>query len=96
MKKPDVVYMHNTNLLHAIAPNNNDKLTMRQTFFYNQLGYKHKVSKSVIADFCIDDKYKFVVGGRKIVSETEVFAASDVIEVGEGNKIPLWLFGFLY
>lgn len=96
MKKPDKVYMHNTNLLHAIAPNNNDKLTMRQTFFYNQMGYKHKVSKSHIADFCIDGKYKFVVGGRKLESDKEVYAASDVIEVGEGNKIPLWLFGFLY
>lgn len=96
MKKPDKVYMHNTNYLHAIAPNNNDRLTMRQTFFYNQVGYQHQISSAVKADFCIDGKYKFNVGGRKLEAVKDVYAASDVIEIGEGNKIPLWLFGFLY
>jgi len=96
MKKPDQVYMHNTNLLHAIAPNNNDNLTMRRTFFYNQVGYKHQLEMSPTADFCINGKYKFNVGGRKLLPKGDVYAASDVIEVGEGNKIPLWLFGFLY
>ncbi len=96
MKKPDKVYMHNTNLLHAIAPDNTDNLTMRQTFFYNQVGYKRKLSKSPIADFCVDGKYQFNVGGRKLLAEGDIYAASDVIEIGQGKKIPLWLFGFLY
>ncbi len=96
MKKPDQVYMHDTNLLNAIAPNNNDNLTMRRTFFYNQVGYKHQLASSPTADFCIDGKYKFNVGGRKLTPNGDIYAASDVIEVGEGNKIPLWLFGFLY
>ncbi|MCY1722833.1 AAA family ATPase [Prolixibacteraceae bacterium Z1-6] len=96
MKKPDKVYMQNTNFLHAIAPNNNDKSTIRQTFFYNQVGYVCKLAKSPIADFCIDGKYRFNVGGRKLEPVKDIYAASDVIEVGEGNKIPLWLFGFLY
>ncbi|MCK3683267.1 AAA family ATPase [Maribellus sp. YY47] len=96
MKKPDKVYMHNTNLLHAIAPDNTDNLTMRQTFFYNQVGYKRTLSKSPVADFCVDGKYPFNVGGRKLQAEGDVYAASDVIEIGQGKKIPLWLFGFLY
>ncbi|WP_297090610.1 AAA family ATPase [uncultured Draconibacterium sp.] len=96
MKKPDKVYMQNTNLLNAIAPNNNDKITVRQTFFYNQVGYVCKLSKSPVADFCINGKYKFNVGGRKLEPQKGIYAASDVIEIGEGNKIPLWLFGFLY
>ncbi|MFV0267172.1 MAG: ATP-binding protein [Draconibacterium sp.] len=96
MKKPDKVYMHNTNLLHAIAPDNTDNLTMRQTFFYNQVGYKRKLSKSPVADFCVDGKYQFNVGGRKLQAEGDIYAASDVIEIGQGKKIPLWLFGFLY
>ncbi len=96
MKKPDKVYMHNTNLLHAIAPDNTDNLTMRQTFFYNQVGYKRKLSKSPVADFCVDGKYQFNVGGRKLLAEGDIYAASDVIEIGQGKKIPLWLFGFLY
>ena len=49
-----------------------------------------------VADFCVDGKYRFYVGGRKLEPEKGIYAASDVIEVGEGDKIPLWLFGFLY
>ncbi len=96
MKKPDKVYLHNTNLLYAIAPNNTDSLNLRQTFFYNQVDYLYNVKSSPVADFCIENKYHFVVGGRKLKPGSEYFAASDVIETGEGNKIPLWLFGFLY
>ncbi len=96
MKKPDKIYLNNTNLIYAIAPNNTDNLNLRQTFFYNQVGYKHKMKTSERADFCVDKKYHFIVGGRKLEPASDIFAASDVIEIGEGNKIPLWLFGFLY
>lgn len=96
MKKPDKVYLHNTNLLYAIAPNNTESLNLRQTFFYNQLDYICSVKSSPLADFCINEKHHFVVGGRKLEPGSDFYAASDVIETGEGNKIPLWLFGFLY
>lgn len=96
MKKPDKVYMHNTNLIYAIAPNNTGNLNLRQTFFYNQVAYKYQLRTSPKADFCIDGKHHFIVGGRKLEPSTDIYAASDVIEIGEGNKIPLWLFGFLY
>ena len=96
MKKPDKVYLNNTNLIYAIAPNNIDNLNLRQTFFYNQVGYKNKLKTSVKADFCVNEKYHFIVGGRKLEPTSDVIAASDVIEIGEENKIPLWLFGFLY
>jgi hypothetical protein len=96
MKKPDKVYLHNTNLLYAIAPNNTESLNLRQTFFYNQVDYICNVKSSAIADFCVNEKYHFLVGGRKLEPGSELYAASDVIETGEGNKIPLWLFGFLY
>jgi len=96
MKKPDRVYIQNTNLQYAIAPNNTENLNLRHTFFYNQVGYKHYLKSSPIADFCVNDRYHFMVGGRKLEASSEFYAASDVIEVGENNKIPLWLFGFLY
>ncbi|PIF06702.1 MAG: AAA family ATPase [Draconibacterium sp.] len=96
MKKPDKVYMHNTNLIYAIAQANNNNLNLRHTFFYNQVGYKNKVNSTPRADFKVNGKYHFNVGGRKLEAEKDLFAASDVIEVGEGQKIPLWLFGFLY
>ncbi|MBN1819923.1 MAG: ATP-binding protein [Prolixibacteraceae bacterium] len=96
MKKPDKVYMHNTNLQYAIAPENADSINLRHTFFLNQVGYKHKLESTPGADFLVDKKYKFIVGGRKTLPENGKYGASDMIETGLGNKIPLWLFGFLY
>jgi uncharacterized protein len=96
MKKPDKVYMHNTNLIHAIAPDNVGSLNLRLTYFLNQVGYRNKVETSAIADFWVNNKYHFKVGGKKIEPAGEVFAAADMIEFGNENKIPLWLFGFLY
>ena len=96
LKKPDKIYLHNTNLIYAIAPNNTGNLNLRQTFFYNQVGYKNQLRTSPKADFCVNGKHHFIIGGRKLEPTSEIFAASEVIEIGEGNKIPLWLFGFLY
>lgn len=96
MKKPDRVYMHNTNLLYAIAPNNTDKTNLRHTFFYNQVGYKSVISSSAKAHFLVNNKYNFIIGGHKTEPEKNIIAAADMIEIGGKNKIPLWLFGFLY
>ncbi len=96
MKKPDKVYMHNTNLLYAIAPNNTDNLNLRHTFFCNQVGYNMLVNSSAKGDFFVNNQYHFTVGGQKTESDKNCFAAADMIEIGSKNKIPLWLFGFLY
>ncbi len=96
MKKPDKIYMHNTNLLYAIAPDNAEKINLRHTFFYNQVGYKNYLNSSPVADFLVNNTYHVRIGGYKIEAPDEHYAAADMIETGEGNKIPLWLFGFLY
>lgn len=97
LQKPDLVYLHNTNLLHIIAPDNINNRNLRTTFFYNQVGYQHKITSSHNLDFKVADKYEFVVGGKYTQTEGENrFAIADMIEIGEGNVIPLWLFGFLY
>ena len=49
----------------------------------------------------IDNQYILEVGGKKknkdqIKDVPKSFIAADDIETGIGNKIPLWLFGFLY
>ena len=97
LQKPDLVYLQNTNLLHIIAPDNINNRNLRLTFLYNQMAYHHKVSSSSDFDFRVDDQLNFSVGGKYTQAEGEYcFAAADMIEVGEGNTIPLWLFGFLY
>ena len=52
-------------------------------------------------DFVIDGKYTFEVGGaskdgKQIAGAINAYIAADNIEYALGNKIPLWLFGFLY
>lgn len=96
LKKPDLVYAHNTNILFAVEPNNITNRNLRTTFFYNQVGYRHSIKSSDKADFKVDDNYHFIVGGKYTEPEKETYAAADMIEEGSGNKIPLWLFGFLY
>ncbi len=97
LQKPEVVYLHNTNLLHIIAPDNINNRNLRTTFFYNQVGYQNSVKSSKSSDFRVNDLYEFVVGGKYTQTEGEnCFAAVDMIETGEGNVVPLWLFGFLY
>jgi len=49
----------------------------------------------------IDEKYIVEIGGKnksfkQIKDIPNSFVVADDIEVGFGNKIPLWLFGFLY
>ena len=52
-------------------------------------------------DFLVDDHWLFEIGGRgkgfnQIKDVPDTFVVNDGVEVGFGNKIPLWLFGFLY
>lgn len=52
-------------------------------------------------DFLVDGMYLFEIGGpgksfEQIKDITNSYLALDGIEFGRGNKIPLWLFGFLY
>ena len=97
LQKPEVVYLHNTNLLHIIAPDNINNRNLRTTFFYNQVGYQYSVKSAKLLDFRVDGQYEFVIGGKYTQTLGEnCFAAADMIETGEGNTIPLWLFGFLY
>ena len=53
------------------------------------------------ADFIVDGKWSFEVGGKnkdakQIKDYAEGYLALDEIEHGVGRRIPLWLFGFLY
>ncbi len=97
IKKPDLVYLHNTNLMYAIDDANINSKILRKTFFYNQVGYKHQIKSSEKADFKVNDQFHFSVGGKyTLPEENGHFAGADMIEIGKGDVIPLWLFGFLY
>ena len=70
-------------------------------FFFNQLDFNNRIVYSKIADFKVNENYIFEVGGKnkgkkQLLGAENSFIVSDDIEIGFGQKIPLWLFGFLY
>ncbi|MFV0553446.1 MAG: AAA family ATPase [Mangrovibacterium sp.] len=96
-KKPSCVYAHNTNILYAVSPENFSTETIRKTFFFNQVSSTNIITSSSEGDFVVDGKYDFTIGGKYHEAKSLAsYAAVGRIEVGKGNKIPLWLFGFLY
>lgn len=101
LQKPAKIYLENTNLIYALSNKNANTGNIRETFFANQLAYKNQVTFSGEGDFMINDRYVFEIGGRnktstQIKGSTNGFIVADEIEYGFKNKIPLWLFGFLY
>ncbi len=100
ISKPAKIYFNNTNLLKAYCQNS-ELGTIRETFFANQISCKHHINIAKQGDFLVDEKYLFEIGGKnksfkQIADMPNSFVVTDDIEVGFGNKIPLWLFGFLY
>lgn len=97
-KKPKQIFMHNTNLMHAVRQLEVDKSAERKTFFFNQLHSNHKINMyRYLNDLIIDQQYHFRCENKpQNRSGSKVYYAVDDIEVGNKNEIPLWLFGFLY
>lgn len=101
LQKPDKIYLENTNFQYALAPRNTVIGSIRETFLVNQLSYQYQVEYSNQGDFLINRSYTIEVGGKgkakkQILGIDKSYIASDNIEYGTGNKIPLWMFGFLY
>lgn len=101
LNKPEKIYLNNPNLAYAITDTQVNKGTLRETFFYNQLKEGNHVLYSGKGDFLINNRYIFEVGGKnktrkQIQDINNAYIAADNIEYAQGNKIPLWLFGFLY
>ncbi|MGM0534123.1 MAG: AAA family ATPase [Campylobacterota bacterium] len=98
--KPEKIYLNNTNLLSAYCQDARTG-TVRETFFASMLKPDHEISIPKKGDFFVDGRYTFEVGGqnkkfKQIKDLPESFTVTDETEIGSGNKIPLWLFGFLY
>ena len=100
-RKPSKVMLHNSNLLYAIYPIHVEKQTAMETFFVNSLWKDHKVNQSGRDLFyMVDEKMKFRVcdadAHAKLRYTPDTIYARYNTEIGKGNQIPLWLFGFLY
>lgn len=98
--KTEKVYLDNTNLIYALAPNRADIGNVRETFFMNQMRVVGDVMCSPVSDFLINGM-TFEIGGRKKgqkqISEVDKgYVVKDDIETGYANVLPLWAFGLMY
>ena len=101
LQKPDKIFLENTNLMYLYQGKKVDEGNIRETFLVNQLSYNQTVELSEVSDFFINNKYTIECGGKSKTGEQiktleNAFIAANGIEIGNGSKIPLWLFGFLY
>lgn len=109
LTKPDKIFLENSNLMFAIT-NQANTGSMRELFFVNQVKNSFSAHPTLIdrfielsgkGDFIVDSRYTFEIGGKnkgfqQISGLENGFVVADDMEVGFKNKIPLWLFGFLY
>ncbi|KAA0988703.1 ATP-binding protein [Dyadobacter aurulentus] len=100
LQKPDKVYLSHPNLQFALHQSRPDIGTLRESFFLSQVRPLHKVEYMEKGDFKLDRKVTVEVGGANKTGQqlagVDAYVAADGLEVGYGNKIPLWMFGLLY
>ena len=98
-KKPSKIWMNNTNLMYSIYPLKMSEQDVADTFFLNSVYKDHQINKGEKGTTFLLDGSKHI----RICSESTKFKNNPNIYYvvhpagkGEGNVIPLWLFGFLY
>ena len=103
LQKPDKILLNNTNIAYIITAGKPDPGSLRESFFVNQSTFNHAATYAEKGDFILDEQYLFEIGGRTKGKkqlgewpEGKRFLVADDIEYGFRNRIPLWLFGFLY
>ena len=100
-KKPKKIMMHNPNLLYAIYPIIANEQDVMETFFVNSLWKDHLVNQgNKDTHYIIDGTQKFRIldasrNGKLRNSSDTLYAVYNTAQ-GDANRIPLWLFGFLY
>lgn len=98
--KPEKVLFDNTDIMAALSTLN-EVGTVRETFVSSMLAPAHQLNEPVKGDLLVDEKFLFEIGGKnkqygQIADLPDSFVIVDDTETGFGNKIPMWLFGFLY
>jgi predicted AAA+ superfamily ATPase len=101
LTKPEKLYLNNSNLMYVLVNENVNTGNIRETFFLNQMKGLYNINISKQSDFLVEEKYTFEIGGKhkskkQIAGLSNAYIVKDQIEIGYGNIIPIWLFGFLY
>ena len=100
LQKPEKLYLDNTNLSYALSLDEPDIGNIRETFFASQVSQGHQLHYPKKGDFLVNGKYLFEVGGKgkthqQIAHEDHAYLVVDDQDFPV-NRLPLWIFGFLY
>lgn len=98
-KKPNRIFLNNTNISYSMYPNEPTADELRRIFFVSQLSphYKVNMAEGAGGEFLVDDKYRIHttdIMRSRVKSDT--YFAVDNLAVGRDRRIPIWLFGLLY
>lgn len=98
--KVEKVYLDNPNLAYVLGEESSNIGNIRETFFFNQIRVRNKITISKQSDFEING-ITFEIGGKnkgqkQIENLKNAFIVKDDIEYGSGNIIPIWMFGLNY
>lgn len=98
--KPEKILFDNPSVIQALGIMNKAG-TVRESFVASMLSSTGRLYAAKEGDFLLDRTYLFEVGGKgkgfsQIADKPNSFVIADDIETGIGNKIPMWLLGFLY
>lgn len=98
--KPDKILFDNPSIMQALGIINKIG-TVRESFVAAMLSSIGRVQAATEGDFLLDHTFLFEVGGKgkgfsQIADKPNSYVIADDLESGFGNKIPMWMFGFLY
>lgn len=98
--KPEKILFDNPSVMQALGIMHKVG-TVRESFVGSMLSMAGELHAPEAGDFLLDRKILFEVGGRnkgfsQIADKPDSYVVADDIETGFGNKIPMWLLGFLY
>jgi len=101
LQKPEKIYLNNTTLLSALAEEQANIGSVRETFFLSQIQTLYKVQFPQQGDFIVGGKYTFEIGGKgkkskQIEAVSNAWVVKDDIDFPVMNVLPLWMFGMLY
>lgn len=98
--KPEKILFDNPSVMQALGIINKTG-TVRESFAASMLSSAGQLYAAKEGDFLLDRIYLFEVGGKnkgysQIADKPNSYVIADNIETGVGNKIPIWMLGFLY
>lgn len=98
--KPEKILFDNPSVMQALGIANKTG-TIRESFVASMLSFAGQLYAAKEGDFLLNREYLFEVGGKgkgfsQIADKPNSYVIADSLETGVGNKIPMWLLGFLY